>query len=192
MGHAVGMSEVAESANECEWEHNLEIEDNLKKISTENEYQLSWIPYDDFTKIEEISKGGFATVYYAICSVAVASSSNSMAFIFSFISWACFSKSSLILSFLLRLTWSDGIRKIEKTDDYHYVRSREPSSIVALKTLSDFSLKEFKNHMKCMLTYKLLHESNNYHKEFIKELKAYCDIGLKDPTFKLPEIIYLS
>ncbi|RIB26250.1 kinase-like domain-containing protein [Gigaspora rosea] len=48
-------------------------------------------------------------------------------------------------------TWSDGIRKIEKTDDYYYVRSREPSSAVALKTLSNSSLKEFKNHMKCML-----------------------------------------
>ncbi|RIB00158.1 kinase-like domain-containing protein [Gigaspora rosea] len=48
-------------------------------------------------------------------------------------------------------TWSDGIRKIERTDDYYYVRSREPSSAVALKTLSDSSLKEFKNHMKCML-----------------------------------------
>ncbi|RIB02923.1 kinase-like domain-containing protein [Gigaspora rosea] len=30
---------------------------------------------------------------------------------------------------------------------------------------------------------KLFHESNNCHKEFIRELKAYCDIGLKDPTF---------
>ncbi|CAG8688303.1 7473_t:CDS:2, partial [Ambispora leptoticha] len=30
---------------------------------------------------------------------------------------------------------------------------------------------------------KLLHNSNNYHKEFINELKAYCDIGIKDPTF---------
>ncbi|RIB06284.1 kinase-like domain-containing protein [Gigaspora rosea] len=48
-------------------------------------------------------------------------------------------------------TWSDGIRKIVKTDDHYYVRSREPSSAVALKTLSDYSLKEFKNHMKCTL-----------------------------------------
>ncbi|RIB18234.1 hypothetical protein C2G38_2185176 [Gigaspora rosea] len=130
------MSEVAES-NEYEWQHNLEIEDNLKKILTENEYQLSWIPlrvfssnsswvflastvtYDDFTKIEEIGKGGFATVYYAI--------------------------------------WYD--------------KSQNATIPVALK---------------------LLHESNNYHEEFIKELKAYCDIGLKDPTFKLLEIIYLS
>ncbi|CAG8699017.1 9118_t:CDS:2, partial [Ambispora leptoticha] len=31
---------------------------------------------------------------------------------------------------------------------------------------------------------KLLHKhSNDYHEEFIGELKAYCDIGLKDPTF---------
>ncbi|RIB25656.1 kinase-like domain-containing protein [Gigaspora rosea] len=33
------------------------------------------------------------------------------------------------------------------------------------------------------VAFKLFHESNNYHKEFIRELKAYCDIGLKDPTF---------
>ncbi|RIA99860.1 hypothetical protein C2G38_2237104, partial [Gigaspora rosea] len=39
-------------------------------------------------------------------------------------------------------TWSDGIRIIEKADDHYYVRSREPSSVVALKTLSDSSLKE--------------------------------------------------
>ncbi|RIB01298.1 hypothetical protein C2G38_2231297 [Gigaspora rosea] len=30
---------------------------------------------------------------------------------------------------------------------------------------------------------KLLHESNNYHEEFIKESKTYYDIGLKDPAF---------
>ncbi|RIB29340.1 hypothetical protein C2G38_1166656 [Gigaspora rosea] len=53
------------ASNECEWQHNLEIEDNLKKILTENKYQLSWIPYDDFENIEEIGKGGSATVYYA-------------------------------------------------------------------------------------------------------------------------------
>ncbi|RIB26688.1 hypothetical protein C2G38_2162739 [Gigaspora rosea] len=111
--------EVSDTAvNECEWQHNLEIEDNSKKILTENEYQLSWIPYDDFTKIEKIGKGGFATVYYAI--------------------------------------WYD---------------KRQNATIpVALK---------------------LLHKSNNYYEEFIK-LKAYCDIGLKDPIFKLLEIIYLS
>ncbi|RIB11776.1 kinase-like domain-containing protein [Gigaspora rosea] len=39
-------------------------------------------------------------------------------------------------------TWSDGMRKIEKTDDRYYVISREPSSVVALKILSDSSLKE--------------------------------------------------
>ncbi|RIB25228.1 hypothetical protein C2G38_2031223 [Gigaspora rosea] len=39
-------------------------------------------------------------------------------------------------------TCSDGMRKIEKTDDRYYVISREPSSVVALKTLSDSSLKE--------------------------------------------------
>ncbi|RIB17538.1 kinase-like domain-containing protein [Gigaspora rosea] len=48
-------------------------------------------------------------------------------------------------------TWSDGIRKIEKTKDHYYIRSREPFSAVAIKTLSDSSLNEFKNHMKCIL-----------------------------------------
>ena len=37
----------------------------MKKILTENKYQLSWIPYDDFKIIAEIGKGGFATVYVA-------------------------------------------------------------------------------------------------------------------------------
>ena len=32
-------------------------------------------------------------------------------------------------------TWLDGIRKVDG-DDYNYVRAREPSSIVALKTLA--------------------------------------------------------
>ncbi|CAG8809445.1 506_t:CDS:2, partial [Cetraspora pellucida] len=49
---------------ECIYE-NSEIEDDLKKVLTENKYQLSWIPYDEFTNIREIGKGGFATVYYA-------------------------------------------------------------------------------------------------------------------------------
>ena len=31
----------------------------------ENKYQLSWISYDDFEYINEIGKGGFATVYFA-------------------------------------------------------------------------------------------------------------------------------
>jgi len=39
-------------------------------------------------------------------------------------------------------TWLDGIRKIEKIDGHSHIRTREPSSIVALKTLSDSSLKE--------------------------------------------------
>jgi serine/threonine protein kinase len=45
--------------------HNIEISDNLKKILTENKYQLSWIPYEDFKIIAEIGKGGFAIVYAA-------------------------------------------------------------------------------------------------------------------------------
>ncbi|CAG8625008.1 11424_t:CDS:2, partial [Ambispora leptoticha] len=44
---------------------NLNINENLKKILRENKYQLSWIPYSEFEIIEEIGKGGFATVYYA-------------------------------------------------------------------------------------------------------------------------------
>ena len=32
---------------------------------TENQYQLSWIPYD-FKSIEKIGEGGFATVYVAM------------------------------------------------------------------------------------------------------------------------------
>ncbi|RIB13924.1 kinase-like domain-containing protein [Gigaspora rosea] len=62
-------------------------------------------------------------------------------------------------------TWLDGIRKVEyfKVDDdnYSYKRSREPNSIVALKTLAnskennDF-LKEFKSLMECKLNFSKL------------------------------------
>ncbi|RIB06847.1 kinase-like domain-containing protein [Gigaspora rosea] len=51
-------------------------------------------------------------------------------------------------------TWLDGIRKLDYNDD-KYVRTREPFSTVALKTLSDSNknshdfLKEFESHMKC-------------------------------------------
>ncbi|RIB06953.1 kinase-like domain-containing protein [Gigaspora rosea] len=93
-----------------EWIHNLEIEDDLKKIFIESKYQLCWISFDEFKCIEVIGKGGFATVY--------------------------------------RAEWFDRRQ--------YFFRP------VALK---------------------LFHESNNYYKEFIRELKAYCDIGLKDPTF---------
>ncbi|RIB25097.1 kinase-like domain-containing protein [Gigaspora rosea] len=53
-------------------------------------------------------------------------------------------------------TWLDGIRKIGYVNK-RYVRTREPSSEVALKTLACFeensllSLKEFNNHLKCGL-----------------------------------------
>ncbi|RIB19748.1 kinase-like domain-containing protein [Gigaspora rosea] len=93
-----------------EWVHNLEIEDDLKKIFIESKYQLSWFSFDEFKNIEMIGRGGFATVY--------------------------------------RAEWFDKIQYLNRP--------------VALK---------------------LLHESNNYCKEFIRELKAYCDIGHKDPTF---------
>ncbi|RIB30737.1 kinase-like domain-containing protein, partial [Gigaspora rosea] len=49
-----------------------------------------------------------------------------------------------------KATWLDGMRKVEKIDDDNYKRTREASSTVALKTLSDGSLKEFENHMKCI------------------------------------------
>ncbi|RIB06250.1 hypothetical protein C2G38_530323 [Gigaspora rosea] len=42
-----------------------------------------------------------------------------------------------------KATWLDGIgRKVEKINDNSYKRARETSSIVALKTLSEGSLKE--------------------------------------------------
>ncbi|RIB10891.1 kinase-like domain-containing protein [Gigaspora rosea] len=46
-------------------------------------------------------------------------------------------------------TWLDGIRKIDG-NDFNYLRVREPSSLVALKTLSS-SLNEFDNHITCGL-----------------------------------------
>ncbi|RIB25220.1 kinase-like domain-containing protein [Gigaspora rosea] len=60
--------------------------------------------------------------------------------------------------FVYSATWLDGIRKIDVSDD-NYVKAREPSSTVALKTLAsskenDFDfLKEFKSLMKCKLNY---------------------------------------
>ena len=41
-----------------------------------------------------------------------------------------------------KATWLDGIWKVEKIDDDNYKGTREASSTVALKTLSDDSLKE--------------------------------------------------
>ncbi|RIB23529.1 kinase-like domain-containing protein [Gigaspora rosea] len=58
-------------------------------------------------------------------------------------------------------TWSDGIRKIVKTDDHYYVRSREPSSAVALKTLSDYSLKEIKTN-EYMMVFQYANSGNLY------------------------------
>ncbi|RIB07248.1 kinase-like domain-containing protein [Gigaspora rosea] len=49
-----------------------------------------------------------------------------------------------------KATWLDGIRKVEKIDG-NYKRALETSGIVALKSLSRGSLKEFENHMKCIL-----------------------------------------
>ncbi|RIB24476.1 kinase-like domain-containing protein [Gigaspora rosea] len=88
--------------------------------TTKYENMIEWIPFDKLTDISEIGKGGFGSVHQA--------------------------------------TWLDGIRKIKKVkivdsydgddDNYFYIRDREQSSIVALKTLPS-SLNEFKNHMKC-------------------------------------------
>ncbi|RIB10239.1 kinase-like domain-containing protein [Gigaspora rosea] len=86
-------------------------------------------------------------------------------------------------------TWLDGIRKIEKIDGHNHVRSREPSCIVALKTLSDSSLKEFKNHIKCIYlgsklkVYGLTQntETNEYmmNKGISKSMQSYItDLGL--------------
>ena len=41
-----------------------------------------------------------------------------------------------------KATWLDGIRKVEKINGNNYKRARETTSIVALKTLSEGSLKE--------------------------------------------------
>ncbi|RIB02870.1 kinase-like domain-containing protein, partial [Gigaspora rosea] len=77
-----------------------------------------------------------------------------------------------------KATWLDGIRKI---DDDNYKRTREASSTVALKTLSDGSLKEFENHMKCILNnnYRLkiygLTQSSKNNKYFI--VLQYVDNG---------------
>ncbi|RIB19847.1 kinase-like domain-containing protein [Gigaspora rosea] len=78
------------------------------------------------------------------------------------IEWIPFDKLSDIkkigeggFSLVFSASWSDGIRKV----DGNNVRTREPSSTVALKTLAGSKedkfefLKEFKNHMKCMLNY---------------------------------------
>ncbi|RIB10889.1 kinase-like domain-containing protein [Gigaspora rosea] len=50
-----------------------------------------------------------------------------------------------------KATWLDGIRHEAETINDNYRRARSTSSIVALKTLSEGSLKEFENHMKCIL-----------------------------------------
>ncbi|RIB00729.1 kinase-like domain-containing protein [Gigaspora rosea] len=107
MGNAKGMSNVVTN----DWVHrNCDVDEDLKILLVKNKYQLSWIPYNEFTNIREIGKGGFATVYSA--------------------------------------NWYD--------------RKREMNATVALK---------------------LLHGSRSSYKEFINELWAYCDIGLKHLTF---------
>ncbi|RIB02391.1 hypothetical protein C2G38_885584 [Gigaspora rosea] len=96
----------------------------LKTLAYEE--MIEWIPFDKLMIFKIIGKGGFSSVFSAI--------------------------------------WADGIRKIDDgsiqqiDNDYNnYLKVREPSSIVALKSLSnskenplDF-LKEFKNHMECMM-----------------------------------------
>ncbi|RIB23640.1 kinase-like domain-containing protein [Gigaspora rosea] len=96
----------------------------LKTLAYEE--MIEWIPFDKLMIFKSIGKGGFSSVFSAI--------------------------------------WADGIRKIDagsiqQIDSGYdnYLKVREPSSIVALKSLSnskenplDF-LKEFKNHMECMM-----------------------------------------
>jgi serine/threonine protein kinase len=48
---------------------NGTIDDFIKKAQLNNNYfdnTFEWIPYDQFSDIKEIGKGGFATVYSAI------------------------------------------------------------------------------------------------------------------------------
>ncbi|RIB12658.1 kinase-like domain-containing protein [Gigaspora rosea] len=76
-----------------------------------------------------------------------------------------------------KATCLDGIRKV---DDDNCKRAREISSIVALKTLSEVSLKEFENHMKYILyviRLKIygLTQSNKNNKYFI--VLQYADNG---------------
>ncbi|KAF0544491.1 kinase-like protein [Gigaspora margarita] len=43
----------------------IDFDYDLRKMLLENNYQLPWIPYEEFKNIIEIGKGGFATVYCA-------------------------------------------------------------------------------------------------------------------------------
>ncbi|RIB26459.1 kinase-like domain-containing protein [Gigaspora rosea] len=60
---------------------------------------------------------------------------------------------------VFKATWMDGIRKVDG-NEFNYVRARESSSIVALKTLTSSKetnfLKEFKSLMICNLNYSKL------------------------------------
>ncbi|RIB24258.1 kinase-like domain-containing protein [Gigaspora rosea] len=49
-----------------------------------------------------------------------------------------------------KATWLDGVRKVDG-NDFNYLRARDPSSIVALKTFSG-PLKEVDNYMKCNIS----------------------------------------
>ena len=40
----------------------IDFDSDLRKMLIENNYQLPWIPYDEFQQIVKIGKGGFATV----------------------------------------------------------------------------------------------------------------------------------
>ncbi|CAG8556620.1 27227_t:CDS:1, partial [Gigaspora margarita] len=41
----------------------LDIDSDIKILLNNDEYQLVWIPYHQFTGIEKIGSGGFADVY---------------------------------------------------------------------------------------------------------------------------------
>ncbi|RIB10473.1 kinase-like domain-containing protein [Gigaspora rosea] len=76
--------------------------------------------------------------------------------------------------------WLDGIRqKVEKINGDNYKRTRETSSIVALKTSSKNSLKEFENHKKCNLfntQLKIYGLTQNSKNEYFMVLQ-YADSG---------------
>lgn len=110
---------------------NKEIDDCIKEFQLRAfsyELMIEWIPFNRLSNIKIIGQGGFGSVFSA--------------------------------------TWLDGTRKIKKIKKnnngdndniYEYVRSRESSCTVALKSLSGSGknpysfLKEFSVHIKCRL-----------------------------------------
>ncbi|RIB27714.1 kinase-like domain-containing protein [Gigaspora rosea] len=133
-------------------EKNKDIDECMKTFQLRAysyEDVIEWIPYNQLSDITKIGKGGFGTVYSArwldgIRKVERIDNKNNSN----------------------KTTWFDWIRKFvkfgNKNNSDMYKISREPSSIVALKTLASSKennfdiLKEFKSHMKCKLNYSKL------------------------------------